>query len=269
MTAENVDPAYLHYQYDDAEKLRIRIDTHARYSERTADTWSSWLLSHVDAKRGQTVLDVGCGPGVYHRPLVALGARIVGLDASQGMVREALAANDAADVAQADAQRLPIRDASVDRVMANHMLYHVPDQRAALAEFRRVLKQGGRAVISTNGADNLAQLDELHAQAVLGAGYAAIPHDALRFTLDDLALVRSAFPTAQLVVRNDAFIFADPDPALRFYGTYSIDSIRDRPADGSHRAPILREMRALIEEIIAWEGVLRVSKTAGCFVADL
>ena len=62
---------------------------------------------------------------------------------------------------------------------------------------------------------------------------------------------------------------ADAEPALRFYATYAIDAIEDRPADGSHRAPILREMRALIEEIIARDGVFRVSKTAGCFVADV
>ena len=103
----------------------------------------------------------------------------------------------------------------------------------------------------------------------MGASYVASPHDALRFTLDDLSLVRSVFPTAQLFVRDDAFIFGEPDPALRFYATYAIDSIHDRPADGSHRAPILREMRELIEAIIARDGVFRVSKTAGCFVADV
>ena len=61
-------------------------------------------------------------------------------------------------------------------------------------------------------------------------GYAASPHDALRFTLDDLPLVRSAFPSAEVFVREDAFVFPEAAPALRFYASYAIDSIEDRPA---------------------------------------
>ena len=271
MSERHVDAAYLRYQYDDAEKLRIRIATHAQYSERTSDAFASWLLQHVDAAQGQLLLDVGCGSGVYHPAIARAGARIVAGDASRGMLRTALdqAAAGGYTIAAllVDAQALPFRDAHFDRVMANHMLYHVPDQRAALRELPRVLKPGGRAVMATNGADNLGQFDELHRLAAARLGYATSAHDALRFTLDDLPLVRAAFPSAEVFVRADAFVFAEAAPALRFYATYTIDAIEDRPADGSHREPLLREMRVAIEAIIAREGVFRVSKTTGCFVA--
>lgn len=273
MSARNVDTTYLRYQYDDAEKLRIRIDTHARYSERTSDTFASWLLEHLDAARGQTLLDVGCGPGVLHPALAALGVRISGIDASPGMVREARALADTGHYALAamhgDAQALPFRAACFERVMANHMLYHVADMRAALEELRRVLRAGGRAVMATNGADNFAQLDDLHRASAARLGYAVAPHDALRFTLDDLPLIRSVFPSAEVFVRNDAFAFPDAASALRFYASYAIDSIDDRPADGSHQAPLLREMGRAIDAIVARDGVFRVAKTAGCFVAEV
>jgi ubiquinone/menaquinone biosynthesis C-methylase UbiE len=271
MSTRHVDAAYLRYQYDDAEKLRIRIDTHARYSERTGDTFASWLLEHVHAERGQTLLDVGSGPGAYHPALAAAGVRLTGVDASRGMLREACgqAATGAYALAAAmsDAQSLPFRDACFDAAMANHILYHVPDRLVALGELRRVLKPSGRAVIATNGADNFAQFDALHRAAAKRLGYTASAHDALRFTLDDLPLVRSVFSSAELFVRTDAFAFPDAAPALRFYATYAIDAIEDRPPDGSHRAPLLREMGAAIEAIVAREGVFRVAKTAGCFVA--
>ncbi len=271
MSGRHVDAAYLRYQYDDADKLRIRIATHARYSERTSDSFASWLLHRVDAARGQTLLDVGCGPGVHHQPLSVLGPRIVGADASLGMLREAFAqaAGGGYTIATlaADAQALPFRDACFDRVMANHMLYHVQDQQAALGELRRVLKPGGRAVIATNGADNFAEFDALHQAAAARLGYVTSPHDALRFTLDDLALVRTAFPTADVFTRADAFVFPESAPALRFYATYAIDAIADRPADGSHREPLLREVGAAVDAIVARDGLFRVSKTAGCFVA--
>jgi SAM-dependent methyltransferase len=270
MQTNDVDAAYLRYQYDDAEKLRIRIETHARYSERTEDTFASWLLAHVDAARGHLLLDVGCGSGVYHAALSGAGVSIVGLDASRGMLREVLGADHAGvDAAQANAERLPCRDGGFDRVMANHMLYHVPDQAAALREMRRVLKPGGRAVFATNSADNFADFDALHRAAAATLGYSTSPHDAARVTLDDLPLVRSAFPSAAVFVREDTFVFPESAPALRYYASGPIDWIEDRPADGGHREPLLREVGAAIEAIIARDGSFRVAKTAGCFVADV
>ncbi len=269
MNERRVDPAYLRYQYDDAEKLQIRIDTHARYSERTGDTFKSWLLAHFGASAGQSLLDVGCGPGPYHAALAHAGVRVTGVDTSAGMLREVLAQVPPAGAVLASAERLPVRDALFDRVMANHMLYHVPDQVAALREMRRVVKSGGRVILATNGGDSYAHFDELHRAAAVRLGYAATQDESLRFALHDLPLVRGVFPSAEVFVREDAFVFTDPEPALRYYASGSIDSIEDRPADGSHRAPLLREMGDGVAAIIAREGVFRVAKSAGCFVATV
>jgi len=56
---------------------------------------------------------------------------------------------------------------------------------------------------------------------------------------------------------------------LRFYATNRIDLIEDRPLDGSHRPALLAAVGRRIEAIIAREGVFRVPKTFGYFVADL
>src|SRR5436305_15089237 len=60
-----------------------------------------------------------------------------------------------------DAQAIPFEDRGFDAVIANHMLYHVPDRGLALAEVRRVLKPGGRLYTSTIGGSHLRELDEL------------------------------------------------------------------------------------------------------------
>lgn len=65
--------------------------------------------------------------------------------------------------AQADAQALPFRDASFDAVIANHMLYHVPDIPRALGEVRRVLKPSGFCYAATMGVANMREVDELAA----------------------------------------------------------------------------------------------------------
>jgi SAM-dependent methyltransferase len=68
---------------------------------------------------------------------------------------------DRASYAVADIQALPFDDNSFDVVVANHMLYHVPDRPRAFAEICRVLTPGGAFHCSTNGAGHLAQLERL------------------------------------------------------------------------------------------------------------
>ena len=62
---------------------------------------------------------------------------------------------------QLDAQALPFADGSFDSVIANHMLYHVPDRQKTYAEVRRVLKPEGRFYAATMSRDNMKQVADL------------------------------------------------------------------------------------------------------------
>ena len=75
-----------------------------------------------------------------------LTLRRVGIDVSVGMLRAA----GQRRVAAGSADALPLRTGSVDAALAMHMLYHLPRPEAGLAELRRVLRPGGRLVVSTN-----------------------------------------------------------------------------------------------------------------------
>lgn len=87
--------------------------------------------------------------------------------------------------------------------------------------------------------------------------------------MDDLALVRAVFPATERYVLDNALVFHDPEPALRYYASGAVDRISERPSDGSHRARLLQLVRRGIEAIIDREGVLRDSKPTGCFVAEV
>ncbi len=270
MSGRSVDPAYLRYQYGTAEKLKIRIASHERYSERALD-FRAWVLQRLDLAPGLTVLDVGCGSGVFHRALGQHDVRVIGCDRSAGMVREVLA--QAAQyrlpvgACQADAEMLPFAAGSCDRVMANHMLYHVPDQERALRELRRVHKPGGRVVMATNAADHGKRLRELHDEIAGELGYTPTGNAAGRFTLDDLPLVQRVFADAERHVVRNAFVFPTAEAALAYYASGQVDAIAERDAEGSHRGKLLPLMAARIEGIIEREGAFRVPKDAGCFVA--
>lgn len=271
-TDRATDPEYLRYQYDDSEKLRIRIEAHERYSERGGEHFG-WILGLLDVRPGQTVVDAGCGPGNAFGPLSRIGARIVGFDYSPGMVREAhqLATGQGLDVAvfRADAQAIPLADRSFDRVLASHMLFHVPDIARALREMRRILRPGGRILATTNAADHAARIHDLHAAAARELGYEPATHAGGRFSLAHLDLVREVFPSAERIVKPNAFVFPTAHAALAWYASGSIDNLVERPADGSHRPKLLALLEPRIEAIIAREGVFRVQKDMGAFVASV
>ena len=263
-------PAFLAVQYGDAEKLRTRHEAHARYSENRGH-YFDWLLTLLEPQPDLLLLDAGCGHGAHHLRLRQQRMRILGIDLSAGMLREAgeqaRSQGLAVALCRSDSQRLPLRDASVDRAMANHLLYHVPDIRRALRELRRVLRPGGRLVLGTNAADSGRRLFDLHDAAARALGFATLPPVYERFHLGHLPLVQEVFPAASLKLHSDAFVFPDAPAALRYYASGLVDHVEPLPDDGSHRAPLLRRVAEGIQEIIDREGAFRVPKNAGCFVA--
>ncbi|HEV8228724.1 MAG TPA: methyltransferase domain-containing protein [Candidatus Limnocylindria bacterium] len=250
------DRDYLRFQYGDDERLRIRVETHQRYSENPVP-FRDWLLAHVDARAGQSLLDVGAGPGDYHDALAH--ARVFAIDTSPGMLAKVKVPR-----AQADAQALPFRDAAFDRVMANHMLYHVPDRECALREMRRVSRDGGRVVIASNSRHSMAPLFALTNTIERELGLAPEGTVGLRFSIEDTELVRGIFPRARVEVYEDAFIFREVEPLLRYVATQSI-GLRSPEVTAVFLERLSQRVRAVIDR----EGVFRVPKLSGCFVADL
>jgi SAM-dependent methyltransferase len=150
------------------------------------------------------------------------------------------------------------------------MPFHVPDQRAALRELRRVLtKPDGRVVLTAAAPEHRSRLREIHNLAAKDLGYTPTDSVMHRFNLDHLDLVREVFPNVERFVREDAFLFPTADAALRYYASGAIDAIHDRPADGSHRPRLLALVGERIQEIVRSEGGFRDPKDSGCFVATV
>jgi SAM-dependent methyltransferase len=94
------------------------------------------------------VLDAACGTGRYSEWLAAHGHEVVGVDASPDMLAKARAKLPQARFEVGDLAALPLPDASVDAALCALALVHLPDLRPALAELARVVRPGGRVVVS-------------------------------------------------------------------------------------------------------------------------
>lgn len=161
-------------QYRDASNLTARGGLHERFSTNGYG-WHRWVFDRLELPADGWVLELGCGPGWLWREnssRVPATWTVMLSDFSQGMVREAernlaavgLGQRARLSFAVADAGAIPFGAASFDAVVANHMLYHLPDLAGALSEVRRVLRPGGRFYAATNGRAHLQELDELLAR---------------------------------------------------------------------------------------------------------
>ena len=114
--------------------------------------WRKRALARAGIQRGHDVLDVGAGTGDLSFAAAAQGAQVVAIDLSAGMLA-VLARRATADqrtriqLLVGNAQDLPLPDASIDRIITGFTVRNVHDLARAFAEFKRVLRPGGRAVI--------------------------------------------------------------------------------------------------------------------------
>ena len=141
----------------------------ARQFDGLAETWRSRgvaqddrlasLLPLLGGGPGSLVLDVGCGSGNWSLALARAGYRVRGVDLSPEMIarawdaaRELGLSEDAASFRVGDAERLDFPDSSFDALICFNVLDFTPRPAAALVEFRRVLRPGGRLVLIVLGA---------------------------------------------------------------------------------------------------------------------
>jgi ubiquinone/menaquinone biosynthesis C-methylase UbiE len=231
---------------------------HARFG--TASTsWFDWVFELLALAPGERVLEVGCGTGELWRSnsaRIPAGTALTLTDASAGMVERSRDAAPAM-LRVADAAHLPFPADSFDVVVANHMLYHLPDPAWAVSEAARVLVHDGRFVATTNGHGHLRELDALLVRHADGVDRW---FDLATFSLDTGgATLRKSF---QSVVqhRYDNKLRVTDAEALVAY----VESMRTRPEPLHHSA-----LHAEVEQRIARDGAFVITARAGAFIARL
>jgi SAM-dependent methyltransferase len=137
--------------WDAYERMGPSFQQHAAGSAYNAHYDRPAVLAALGPVTGRQVLDAACGPGLYAGELLRRGAEVAAFDASPVMVR--LARQRTAGRARIDRAALggplPYPGGAFDLIVCALAIHYASDRAAAFAEFCRVLRPGGAAVVST------------------------------------------------------------------------------------------------------------------------
>jgi SAM-dependent methyltransferase len=146
----------------------VRAFEHARWQDAAAAYSGTFagatrpfiqpLLNAAGVSQATVLLDVACGPGFVASRARARGAIARGLDFSSAMVAAARAREPSIQFDEGEAESLPYEDRSLDAVVSNFGIHHMPRPSQALREAHRVLRAGGRVAFSfwAAPAENIA-----------------------------------------------------------------------------------------------------------------
>ncbi len=242
----------------------------AVYRIRDAVRRRGLVREKLAAKRGEHILDVGCGPGFYCLELAdAVGEEgaILGIDSSDPML--SLAERRCEGLAQVsfeqgDALSLPVEDETFDAALSVQVLEYVEDVPAALDQIHRALRPGGRVVIwDVDWATTSVNTEDAARTERMLAGWDEhLTHPSLprRLTAD---LRRAGFEDVEM----DGHVFATNRLDIETYGGYLVSFLADF-VRGRGSVPA--------EEIDAWEAEQQELEDRGefyfaviqfCFVA--
>lgn len=245
-------------QYKNATNLNTRISIHNKYSTNKQG-FSKWIVSKYEIKDGMRILELGCGTGDMwkeHMELLDDISELVLTDFSAGMLesaKENLGETGNISYKVVDIQNIPYENGSFDMVIANMMLYHIPDIHKGLKEVRRVLKPEGSFYCATYGEHGIVEyisglLKEYQVEGKLNKN----------FTLQNGAEILSRhFQVVERYDYEDSLEVTEAEEMVDYI--YSLSSM-------SNIGNIKRNELQQILESNMINGVLRVPKEYGMFV---
>lgn len=263
MTAETEaklnDSALVRKQYSTTEKLDIRISIHSRYSTNKQG-FGNWIASHYRIREGASVLELGCGTGDMWAGkgwIIRRCSRFVLSDLSEGMLdraRENLRDCGGIEYRTIDMQQIPFADHSFDVVIANMMLYHVPDLYQGLREARRVMKEDGTFYCATFGENGMMEYI-----AGLFSAYHVQKEINKNFTLQNgEEKLRTVFTDVRRFLYEDALEVTNAEDMADYIRSLTgMSELQELPRD---------TILSVLEQNMS-DGVLRIPKEYGMFTA--
>ncbi len=252
-------------QYKNASNLNIRIGLHQKYSQNRI-SWFDWIYSQIDLQENEQILEIGCGTGELwrkHVQKIPKGVNITLSDQSEGMVQDAKKSigkyPKIFSYETFDCQKIPKEPHIYDKVIANHLLFYLPDRQKVLQEVKRVLKRGGMFLCSTYGKQHMQEITQLvkefDERITLSANTL---YDVFGLENGEEQLKR-VFEEVQEIDYEDELLVDQPEPLI----SYILSCHGNQHEYLNHR---YLEFKEFVRKKIAAQGTMKITKSAGIFL---
>ena len=251
-------------QYKDASNLNARVTIHKRFSTNPYG-WMNWVFDRLlNLSEDAKILELGCGPAYLweeNMSRIPAGWRVTLSDFSPGMLdaawRNLVVTGRAFRFQEIDAQSIPFEDQTFDAVIANHMLYHVPDRSRAIGEIYRVLKSDGHLFATTIGQNHLKEIANWIRQVNPETDFVSFSSP---FTLENgFEQLKQFFPQVTLYRYPDSLHVTDVKSIIAFILSTS------RAAEISEDK--LAKLESELQQELNGKGKVFISKDSGLFEA--
>jgi SAM-dependent methyltransferase len=253
-------------QYADSKNFMARVELSRRFKTNPY-SWLLWIFDQIQFPQKARVLEIGCGNAILWKSNIGripYDAHIILSDFSKGMLDDAwkVLGNDAEKFKynEMDAQKIPCSDESFDIVMANLMLYHIPDRKKTISEISRVLKNDGALYATTFGRDNMKELSELVSTYDDEIYYSLEPF-ARAFGLENgEKQLCESFDQVQMIKYPDGLEVTEAGPLVDYI--LSFGKVNET-IKGQKR----KDFEDYIADIIEKDGMIKITKDNGIFIA--
>lgn len=251
-------------QYRDSGNLDARIAIHKRFSTNPYG-WFNWMFDSFAAlPEHANILELGCGSAELWKSCadrIPAGWTITLTDISDGMLdsawRNLLPTGRSFKFEKVDAQDIPYAEKTFDAVIANHMLYHVPDRKQALQEMRRVLKDDCVLFATTVGEVHMQEMWSWIERASGGRQGMV----TLSFTLENgKEQLQEFFPRVELTRYPDSLKVTDASMIMAY--------IRSMTSAADLQEDQFQLIEQELKENIKKNGAIHIKKDSGLFSAS-
>jgi ubiquinone/menaquinone biosynthesis C-methylase UbiE len=253
-------------QYSNSNNYAARIEINRRF-RTNPQPLTRWIFDQMNFPDNSKVLELGCGNGIFwktNHDRIMDDSQIILSDFSEGMLNDARKL--LGDIFKGfeyrvfNAQQIPYPNEYFDVIIANLMLYHVPDRKKAFSEIYRVLKSDGRFYATTFGKSNMKEINEMVSSYDSRLDN-PLELFAMEFGLENgESQLKQYFDEVEMKRYQDSLMITEVDPIVRYVLSF-----------GKNKEILVNEnlrcFREYITEILDNNEKIMVTKDTGIFIA--
>ena len=259
------DSSLIQEQYADSKNFAARVELNRRFGTNPYK-WILWLFDQIKFPVKARILELGCGNALLWRSnlnRIPNDSYIVLSDFSGGMLKDAKdILNDALDEFEfkvINAEQIPYSDDLFDIVIANLMLYHIPNVEKALSEISRVLKTSGVLYAATFGLDYMKELTELVSNYDNNIDFSLKPLARVFGLENGERLLNKFFEDVEMIEYDDCLVVTEAEPLVNFI----LSTKAKKFFKGSNK----EDFKEYVANILENRGEIKITKKSGLFMA--